>query len=67
MGTTGAVEGTETTAVTAVAGGTDNNQLKGASEEMMRTEMTTATEAAIGTETATMTATMTMLMPSTAH
>jgi hypothetical protein len=51
-----AVAGTKTTAATAMGGGTDNNQLKGAAEETTSAVTVTAVETATATETVTVTA-----------
>ncbi len=55
----------KTMAATAMAGGTDNNQLKGAAEETMMTEKMTVIETATAMETATVTATITVPTPAT--
>ncbi len=53
----------------AMGGGADNNQLKGAADEMMAVSMVMVAETAMATETATVTATITtpMSTPAMAH
>ncbi len=60
------VAATKTMVATAMAGGTDNNQLKGTAEEATPLAMVTAIETATAMETVTVTATITMSTPMTA-
>ncbi len=62
-----AVAATVTTVVTAMVGGTHNNHLKWAVEEMTVALMATATETATVMEMVTVTATITTLTPTTFH
>jgi hypothetical protein len=57
----------KTTTATVMGGGTYNNQLKWAPEEMMAAVTAKAIETAMATETATVTATITTPITKTAH
>ncbi len=57
----------KTVVATAMAGGTYNNQLKGAPEEMMAAAMLKATETATVTETTKVTAMITAMTPKMEH
>jgi hypothetical protein len=62
-----AVAATISTSVTAMVGGTNNNQLKGAAEDTMTAATGNVMEIVTATETATVTAMITMPTPMTAH